>query len=540
MSYPVPPVEPADERAIAAAVADELPVGIWVARVPTGELMYANERFHEIMGMGARDDVAAGEYAAPYGICGLDGQPYPEDRMPFVQALEAGTTVTVDDIVIHRTDGSRVNIRAFAKPVRDAAGAITHVIIAFIDITREVDAEAARAESERRLRQAQRMEAIGNLAGGIAHDFNNLLAGLKLLAAGLKATERDPDRLASFTAIDELTTRAATLTRGLLGFAGRGHHRTVPVGLNPMVSGLAEIFRRTLVGVATIETRLEAPGDAVVLGDGAQLEQVLMNLVVNARDAIESTGEVGHIVVSTRTQLVAEGEAAPVREGRWLVLEVIDDGPGIPPHLRERVFEPYFTTRTQGPSPGSGLGLATVFGLVEQHGGTIEIDDAPGGRGALVRVYLPAAGVDKLPAARARPAPRSPAKGQGMLLIVDDEPLVRVGMARVLRLAGYDVTEAASGAEAIEAFRADPQRFRAVVLDLVMPVMGGRATYEALRALRPDVPVLLVSGYDANDEVHALLELGVRGFLAKPCSLQDLSSAVAAIISGSGPRPVPG
>src|SRR5688500_8643344 len=147
---------------VAAAVADDLPVGVWVARAPSGEFLYANRRFHEIMGMSARDDVAAGEYAQPYGIRDRDGNPYPEEKMPFVRALVARTTVVVDDSVIHRTDGAKVNIRAFARPVTDAAGAITHVIIAFIDITREVAAETARAESERRLRHAQRMEAIGN------------------------------------------------------------------------------------------------------------------------------------------------------------------------------------------------------------------------------------------------------------------------------------------------------------------------------------------------------------------------------------------
>ncbi|HVV86027.1 MAG TPA: response regulator [Kofleriaceae bacterium] len=515
-----------------SAVADELPVGVWVARAPTGEFLYANRRFQEIMGMAARDDVAAGEYAAPYGIHDLDGNPYPEERMPFVQALRAGTTVTVDDIVIHRTDGVRVYIRAFAKPVRDGTGAITHVIIAFIDITREVTAERGRAESERRLHLAQRMEAIGNLAGGVAHDFNNLLAALKLLAASVRHGEEDPDRLSALAGIDELTDRAASLTRSLLGFAGRGTHLSAPVGLNPMVTGLAEIFRRTLVGVADVHTRLEAPGDAVVIGDRAQLEQVVMNLVVNARDAVAASGAHGTITVVTRAVELAEGDAAEVGPGRWMMLEVIDDGPGIPAALRERVFEPYFTTRTQGPIRGTGLGLATVFGVVERHGGRVFVDDAPGGAGALLRVYLPAADAARVqaePAARRRGVVR----GTGTVLIVDDEPLVRTGMARALRIAGYQVVEAASGREAIDRFRDAAGAFDAVVLDLVMPGMSGRATYQALRAIRPEVAVLMVSGFDADGDVQAVLDLGVRAFLAKPCSLQDLSAAVAGILRGA-------
>ena len=536
MAYPDPTVDVLDERQIAAAVADELPVGVWVARVPNGEFLYANREFQEIMGMAARADVAAGEYAAPYGICDREGNPYPEQRMPFVQALIAGTTVVVDDIVIHRSDGGRVNIRASARPVRDATGAMRHIIVAFIDISREVVAETARADSERRLRLGQRMEAIGNLAGGIAHDFNNLLAGLKLLAAELGGSERDPDRLSAFQAIDELTDRAATLTRALLGFAGRGKHRSAPVGLNPLVSGLAEIFRRTLLGVATIETRLDASGDGVVIGDASQLEQVVMNLVVNARDAVASSGRSGHIVVGTRRLEVAPGATAAVGPGRWLVLEVVDDGPGIPADLRERVFEPYFTTRTGGPSPGSGLGLATVFGVVDRHGGTVVLDDPPAGRGALVRVYLPAADLERLPVPLAAAGPGR-VMGSGAVLVVDDEPLVRTAMARVLALAGYDVSQVGSGPEAIELFRARPDRFRAVVLDLVMPGMNGRATYQALRVIAPDIAVLVVSGNAANDEVQAILDLGARAFLAKPCSLEALSGAVAAIMAGAGSTP---
>ncbi len=522
---------------VVSAVADELPVGVWVARAPSGDFLYANRRFHEIMGMAARDDVAAGEYAAPYGIRDLEGNPYPEERMPFVRALAAGTTVRVDDIVIHRADGAKVNIRAFARPVPDASGAISHVVIAFVDITPEVVAEAARAESEKRLRHAQRMEAVGNLAGGIAHDFNNLLAGLKLLAADLAVGELDPERAATFAAIDELTDRAATLTRGLLGFAGRGKHRSVPVGLNPMVAGLADLLRRTLVGVTTIETRLEAPGDGVVIGDASQLEQVVMNLVVNARDALASACRSGRILLTTRGLEVAAGAAAEVGPGRWHVLEVIDDGPGIAPDLRDRVFEPYFSTRTTGPTPGTGLGLATVFGVVDRHGGRVVIDDAPGGQGALVRVYLPAAALERTlaPTPAATPG-RGLVRGSGPILVVDDEPLVRGALARVLTLAGYEVVQAASGAEAIALFGARTPRFRAVVLDLVMPGMGGRPTYLGLRAIDPEVPVLLVSGNAANNEVQALFDLGVRGFLAKPCSMEGLSAAVADLVAPGPPR----
>ena len=217
---------------IVHALADDLPVGIWVARAPNGEFVYANRMFAEIMGQGGRDDTQVGSYSEPYGICTRDGQPYPESRMPFVRALQEQRVVVVDDLMIRRPDRTHVHVRAFARPVTNEAGTITHVVIAFFDVTREVDAEIARAESERRLQHGQRLEAIGTLAGGVAHDFNNLIFGIKLLAAELAVHETDPERRKSLALIDDITERSAMLTRSLLGFARRGKHRAAAVALD--------------------------------------------------------------------------------------------------------------------------------------------------------------------------------------------------------------------------------------------------------------------------------------------------------------------
>jgi two-component system, cell cycle sensor histidine kinase and response regulator CckA len=245
-----------------------------------------------------------------------------------------------------------VHVRAYANPVINAEGAITHVVICFFDISREIEAEQAKLETEQRLQRAQRLEAIGTLAGGIAHDFNNLIFGVKLLAAELAAGETDQQRRASLRMIDDVTERAAMLTRSLLGFARRGKHRAVPVALNDVIGAMDDLLTRTLTGVR-ITFQLKAEDRGTVIGDHSQLEQVVMNLVVNARDAITESG--GRVIVRTRS------------ERGHVVLEVADDGPGIPADLRDRVFEPYFTTKTQGPQRGTGLGLATVFGIVESH-----------------------------------------------------------------------------------------------------------------------------------------------------------------------------
>ena len=500
---------PSDQDIIHALV-DDLPVGLWVARAPGGELIYANRMFAEIMGQGARPDAKAGGYSEPYGILTRDGKPYPEDRLPFVRALQEKRVVVVDDITIGRPDRSRVHVRAYARPVA-SDGTITHVVVAFFDITREVEAEQARIESDQRTHRSQRLEAIGTLAGGIAHDFNNLIFGVKLLAAELAAGETNPHKRESLHMIDDITERSAVLTRSLLGFARRGKHRAAPVSINSVVSSMSELLTRTLTGVQ-ITFEIEAAQHGTVVGDQAQLEQVVMNLVVNARDAARENG--GRVVVRTRS---ADGH---------VILEVCDNGPGIPAELRERVFEPYFTTKTQGSERGTGLGLATVFGIVDSHGGAIEIGPGLDGAGATLRVFFPAAktAVEPTP-----PRPEAPATevGSGTILIVDDDLMVRRAVAVTLRQLGYTTYEAASGVEAVDLYRQHHASIRAVVLDVIMPVMSGRATYAAMRAVDPTVKVLLMSGYTMNEDVQELLDQGASGFVAKPYSVETLARSLS-------------
>ena len=505
---------PSDQD-IVHALADDLPVGIWVARAPNGEEIYTNHTFAEIMGQGRRADVQVGGYSEPYGILTRDGKPYPEERMPFVRALVEKTVVVNDDIMIRRPDRTIVHVRAFGRPVTNAAGVITHVVIAFFDITKQIEAEQASAEADARLRRAQRLEAVGTLAGGIAHDFNNLIFGIKLLAAELAATETDEQKLASLRMIDDVTERSAILTRSLLGFARRGKHRAMPVALNDVVGAMRELLTRTVMGVE-IQFDLAATDRGTVIGDASQLEQVVMNLVVNARAALKDRG--GHVLVRTHSR------------GGAVVLEISDDGPGIPLELRERVFEPYFTTKTHGANRGTGLGLATVFGIVESHGGAIEVDTGLGGVGATLRMTLPAA-ARPAETAPAPPAPFKLAAGSGTVLVVDDDAMIRAAVAKALRGLGYRTLEAGSGADAITTYRDHPEPIRAVVLDMIMPGMDGAATFTAMRKLDPAVVVLLMSGYAVNEDVQALLDAGARGFVTKPYSPETLSRALASAIT---------
>ena len=495
---------------IILALGEDLPVGIWVARVPTGQEVYVNKTFAQIMGVGMIPDAKVGNYSQPYGIFTRDGKPYPESRLPFVRAIEEKQVVVVDDITIHRPDGSRVDVRAFGRPVGDP---ITHVIVAFFDITREVAAERARVEADQRLARAQRLEAIGTLAGGIAHDFNNLIFGIKLLASELAATETDEQRKEGLALIDEITERSAALTRSLLGFARRGKHRAVPISIEDVLTSMSELLRRTASGI-TLELELHADDRGTVLGDQSQIEQVILNVVVNARDALQGTG---HVRVQTRTVELATG--------RFVVLEVSDNGPGIPADLRERVFEPYFTTKTKGPERGTGLGLATVLGIVESHGGSCEIDVGLEGRGATLRICLPAAKIAAEP--RVKPVLGDAPKGSGTLLVIDDDPIVRKAVCAALTAIGFTVIEADNGMDAVDIFRAHHDEISAVIIDMIMPGMNGKETYLGLREIVRDVPVVLMSGYTLNEEVQEILDLGVKVFVSKPYSIDALADAIA-------------
>jgi two-component system cell cycle sensor histidine kinase/response regulator CckA len=512
-----------DDDALLASVVDHLPLGVWIARAPTGEFVFANRVFREIMGMEARTDVAAGGYAEPYGIFTRDGAPYPETRMPFVQALEARTTISVDDIAIHRSDGRKVMIHATARPVFDAAGTtITHVVVAFEDVSARVAALKAHELIEERLRQARRLEALGTLAGGVAHDFNNLLASIRVLASLLRVSESHPARRADLVRIEEVTESAARLTSALLTFGRHSDRRISKLSLTEMARSLTELMRRTFDRRIEVSFDERAPR-GLVSADPSQIEQLIMNLALNARDAMPEGG-VLRIVV---TDVHLESPPLPLAPGPFVRLEVSDSGPGVPPALRDRVFEPYFTTKTQREEPGAGLGLATAYGVVQAHGGSIEILDAEP-HGATFRVHLPAAPVRTF---TTQPPPvqgprAAPLAGAGTVLVVEDDPLQRRAERRALETLGYDVLEAADGEEALSVFRERAAGLRAVLLDLAMPRLSGRDAWAEMRRLAPEVPVLMTTGHSGPDQLDDLRALGAT-FLAKPFGVNELSEAIA-------------
>jgi signal transduction histidine kinase/CheY-like chemotaxis protein len=501
-----------DDVALVKSIADDLPVAIWLGTVPKGDVVYVNRAFEEILGMGPPDGAERGNYVAPYGIFTRDGSPYPEGQMPYERVLRARDTVVIDDLVIHRGD-KRIALRVFAKPLFDDKGEITHVLEAFHDISREVEAERARTEGEARLRQAQRMEAIGNLAGGIAHDFNNMLAAIKILTSHLERSEADKIRLQLLGDIGSVVDTASKLTRALLRFARRGEAVVQPVSIAELVTQVAELGRRTID--RNIEIVNEAEGSATVLGDPAQIEQVLMNLVVNARDAMPSGGR---LCLRTRNFELGSPRGA-LSAGKYVEIEVADNGTGIAPEIRDRVFDPYFTTKTTGPVKGTGLGLATVYAIVSTHGGAVEIVDTLGG-GTTVRVMLPRADAAHAASAAAQKK-RETTPRQGTLLFVDDEAPIRRATVIAFEALGYRVLSAEHGEEAVEIFRRMHAEIDAVVLDMVMPGMGGRAALRVMNGIAPEVPVILTSGLALDGE-----GTGAHAFAAKPYDIDSLCETI--------------
>ncbi len=371
--------------------------------------------------------------------------------------------------------------------------------------------------AEEQLRQTQKLEAIGRLAGGVAHDFNNLLA--VIIASGELAAESlepaHPAR-AELAEMHAAALRAAALTRQLLAFSRRQPRQPKPLSLNDVITNLQRMLLR-IIGEDVALTAELAPGPCMIDGDVGQLEQVLTNLVVNARDAMPDGGR-----VTIRTSDVElHGPAAErvgVPPGGYIELAVIDTGAGIPADIQARLFEPFFTTK----ATGTGLGLATVFGIVKQSDGGVVVDSSPG-HGATFRVYLPrsihAAVIASAPAA-------APVRGSATLLVVEDEAQVRGAVVRRLGACGYRVLEAAGGAAALELLAARHHEVQLVLTDLVMPGMTGEALADEVRRRWPTIRVAFMSGYPAHPGGGDPGRLPAGVVIHKPFDADTLATAI--------------
>jgi len=393
------------------------------------------------------------------------------------------------------------------------------------DLTERRRAEAERTALELQLRQSQKMEAIGRLAGGVAHDFNNLLTAIggyaRILEADLETGTADP---ADAAEIRHAADRAAALTARLLTFAGRHHAQPVPIDLAASVGQILPMLRRIVPERIEIEAELR-PG-APIQADPTELDQVIINLVVNAADAIPA---IGQIAIRTGTvDHYAASVAGKVnsRPGPHARITVADTGVGMDATVRAHMFEPFFTTKGGG---GTGLGLATVYGIVERMGGTIEVSSTPG-HGTVFEIDLPASGpADELAAETIEPAA---AGGTERILIVEDEATVRSFASTALVRLGYRVIAAAGPADAERIPESD---YDMIITDVVMPGMDGTELARKLRLTRPDLPVLFVSGYIRGSVAADMLDQPRTGMLAKPYTLAELANAARKLLDeGAG------
>jgi signal transduction histidine kinase/CheY-like chemotaxis protein len=390
------------------------------------------------------------------------------------------------------------------------------------DLTDRKQAETELRERDEQLRQAQRMEAIGTLAGGVAHDFNNILTAILGYTGLLKRMEPHVEGVAKAADVmEKAAKRGAVLTQQLLGFARKGKNESAAVDLASIVEEVIGLLQRTIGKHITIR-RTSLPGSAVVVGDPGQLQQVVLNLAVNARDAMPDGGD---LTFDTSIETLGPDDCrrySGATPGRYVRLSVMDSGCGIPENIRGRIFEPFFTTKELG--KGTGMGLAMVYGIVRNHGGGIEVRSEVG-RGTTIEVYLP-----HTPEVSAIEVPHRSAKatpGKGRILIVDDEEGVREVAADFLSSLGYEVLTAPDGAAAVDEYLRSGDRVDVVLLDLAMPGMGGRECFRALKEINRDVKAVLCTGYGFNVAAQQLLDEGMLGIVAKPYELEQLSDAIA-------------
>jgi len=493
----------------------------WVTDAPMQRILYVSPAYERIWGR-----TCASLYESPGSW--LEAV-HPDDRDRVRQVVERQRAGEAYDQTyrIRRPDGAVRWIRDLGYPVRNEAGDIVRVVGVARDLT-------DRKQMEEQLRQAQKMEAVGRLAGGVAHDFNNILASIRLEAELLEGRgDFSDDVRAALLEIRTAADRAADLTRQLLLFSRKQAMQPRDLDLNDVVTGVAKMLQRIIGEDVRLQLNLHSH-PLMIRADAGMLNQLLMNLVVNARDAMPGGGR---LIIETGERNLAAADVASIPRasaGRRVHLRVTDTGSGIAPDNLSRIFEPFFTTKE--PGKGTGLGLATVFGIVEQHGGWIAVESTVG-QGTTFEVFLPA--IEGAVAAAA-PRVRLPRGGSETILLVEDERGVRAVTRKVLERAGYRVLEAANGVEALavgERHRADIQL---LLTDIVMPEgVSGPELAARLRADNPGLRVVFTSGYSADIADREFSLQRGQSFIQKPASQQELLDTIRRCLDAPPGGPMP-
>ncbi len=438
-------------------------------------------------------------------------------RKLFREIRDAGKLINNLICILIAKDGTERTFNAYANFIKDAEGHPLGIVASFKDFTEYRD-------MERKLSHAQRLESIGTLAGGIAHDFNNMLMGIQgsvsLMLMGMDDSDPNSRRLHS---IEEQIKRGADLTRQLLGFAREGRYEPKPSDMNEVIVKSSSLFGKTKKEIS-IDLNLQSKLPTVEVDQG-QMEQMLMNLYVNAAQAMPDGG---NLCIGTSSVTIDEATAVAneIKAGEYVKVTVKDSGSGMDKKTIDRIFDPFFTTKRRGRC--TGLGLATVYGIVRGHKGMIEVTSSPG-QGSIFRIYLPTVSGKPAP-----PEDVTPAKptGKETILLVDDEITVLETTGELISMFGYNVYPVGSGQEAIATFMEKQAQIDLVILDMIMPGISGSTTFDRLREINPEVRVLLSSGYSLDGQARNIMDRGCKGFIQKPFTMNELSQKIKKALGG--------
>jgi len=437
---------------------------------------------------------------------------------------------TVNENHVLTKDGRELLVEWHGMPVVGENGELEFFFGLGLDITERKRAEEEQRKLQEQLRQAQKMEAIGTLAGGVAHDFNNILTGILGQAQMLKLhSSPGSEAYEAAQVIEKAAQRGAQLTQQLLGFARKGQMQNVLVDLHEVIGDVIQLLSRTIPKNISIVKEFHAPR-ATIIGDPGQMEQMLLNLAINARDAMPEGGELKFATELVRIEASYVRTHADIERGEYVCVSVADTGCGIPKEIQPRIFEPFFTTKE--PGEGTGMGLAMVYGIVKSHKGTIEVASEVG-QGTTFKIYLPLA---EQPDKAERPEREEVfARGSGRILLVDDEELIRDIGRDILNHLGYEVVTAADGEQAVEYYKEHADEIDLVIIDMIMPRMDGRKCFRKLKEINPNVKAVLSTGYAVDALAQELLEEGMMGYVQKPYRIEQLAETVARAIAGKPP-----
>ncbi|HEU5077849.1 MAG TPA: response regulator [Opitutaceae bacterium] len=514
------------------ALLDLLPIGIGIAQDPACREIRSNKIFAQLLGISPKQNASLSSSPLelpPFRVV-KDGKEIPPEDLPMRRAARENQPISNFEETIVRHDGREVHVVVNAVPLRDANGEVRGCVATMQDVSEQRQAVQERLVFERRLQETQKLESLGILAGGIAHDFNNLLTGIigNASIARLELPEGNTAVRAALDSLENSAMRAADLCKQMLAYAGKGRFVVEPLSLSRIVRETSDLLGISILRKSALHLEL-AEGLPAMQGDATQIRQVVMNLVINAAEAIGDKAGLITVrtssVYATSEYLEEMARDEKVGPGNFVCLEVVDTGPGMDGDTLLRIFDPFFTTKFTG----RGLGLAAVLGIVRGHKGAIKAYSQMGG-GTALKILFPALDQAATPPELLM-QPTAERQNAGLILLVDDEEAVRNVAVRVLQKAGFDVLIAEDGEKAVEMVRSRGNSISTVLLDLTMPRMDGEEAFRQMREANRSIPIIVMSGFSEQDTAARFAGQGLSGFVPKPFTGAMLVSKIQAVIA---------